>query len=46
MIVTSYTSMYFEEVIAIARQIDQLQVDKMVEILANLRRTGGRLFFL
>jgi D-sedoheptulose 7-phosphate isomerase len=38
--------MYFEEVIAIARQIDQLQVDKMVEILANLRRTGGRLFFL
>jgi D-sedoheptulose 7-phosphate isomerase len=44
--ITPYTSMYFEEVIAITRQIDQLQIDKMVEILANLRRTSGRLFFL
>jgi D-sedoheptulose 7-phosphate isomerase len=44
--VTPYTSMYFEEVIAIARQIDQVQIDNMVEILTNLRQTGGRLFFL
>lgn len=43
---TAYTKMYFEEVIKVVEGIDQAQVDKTVEILANLYKTGGRIFFI
>jgi len=43
---TSYTAKYYEEVVAVARGIDQAQVDAMVDILARLRADGGRLFVL
>jgi D-sedoheptulose 7-phosphate isomerase len=44
--VSSYTAHYLDEVIDVVRGIDRSEVDKMVRIIADLRRTGGRLFFV
>lgn len=44
--ISDHTKSYYEEVEAIARQIDQASVDKMVEILVGVREHGGRLFIL
>lgn len=46
MSVTDYTRSYYEEVLAVARGIDQAAVDRMVDILASVRGNGGRLFIL
>ena len=43
---TPYTRMYLEEVGQIAAAIDPAEIEKIVGILAELRRTRGRLFFL
>jgi D-sedoheptulose 7-phosphate isomerase len=46
MSVTDYTRSYYEEVVAVARGIDQVAVDRMVALLADVRAKGGRLFIL
>ena len=46
MVVTSYTRRYLDETIAVCRQVDQVQIDSMVRILAQTRAAGGRIFFL
>ena len=43
---TDYTSKYLAEVAQIAAGIDQQQIDRIIDILLDLRRTRGRLFFL
>jgi D-sedoheptulose 7-phosphate isomerase len=43
---TDYTSKYLSEVAQIAASIDRRQIDRIVEILLQLRRAQGRLFFL
>ena len=44
--VSDYTSSYYEEVAAIAAGIDQTAVDRMIDILVDVRAGGGRLFIL
>ncbi len=46
MSVSDYTRSYYEEVAAIARGIDQAAVDRMIDILVEVRAGGGRLFIL
>jgi D-sedoheptulose 7-phosphate isomerase len=46
MTVSDYTKSYYEEVVAVARGIDQSAVDRMIDILADVRASGGRLFIL
>ena len=43
---SEYTKNYYEEVIAVARGIDQAAVDNMIDILVDVRAHGGRLFIL
>lgn len=43
---SEYTNMYMNEVVKITQSIDQKQIEKMVTILSNLHKTGGRIFFL
>jgi D-sedoheptulose 7-phosphate isomerase len=43
---SDYIKDYFEEVIAIARDIDQTGIDHMIDILVDVRNNGGRLFIL
>jgi D-sedoheptulose 7-phosphate isomerase len=43
---TEFTSRYYDEVGAVARAIDLAEVERMVDILADLRAGGGRLFIL
>jgi len=42
----TYTRKHLDETIAIAESIDEAQVEKMADILVELREKGGRLFFL
>ena len=42
----TYVSRYLEEVAAIAGQIDQQQVEKIIDVLIETRQGNGRLFFL
>jgi D-sedoheptulose 7-phosphate isomerase len=42
----SYTEDYLEEVKLVAGRLDQAAVEKMVDIILEIRRSGGRLFFL
>ena len=42
----SYTQQHLEEAIEIARKLDAAAVEKMADILATVKREGGRLFFL
>jgi D-sedoheptulose 7-phosphate isomerase len=44
--VSAYTTHYLEEVVTIARAIDREQVEAIIALLVDVRRTGGRLFFL
>jgi D-sedoheptulose 7-phosphate isomerase len=44
--VTDYTRKYYEEVAAVAQGIDQTAVDRMIDILVDVRGRGGRLFIL
>jgi D-sedoheptulose 7-phosphate isomerase len=43
---SDYTRAYFDEVVAVARAIDCDAVDRMIDILAETRSGGGRLFIL
>lgn len=42
----SYVNQYLDEVIAIVRQLDQAAIERMAELLHELRGRGGRLFLL
>ena len=42
----SYTDEYLDEVKAIADKVDRAAVEKMVNLVVDIRRSGGRLFFL
>ena len=42
----SYIHRYFEEAAVILKTIDQHQVEKMIQVLLQVRSAGGRLFFL
>jgi D-sedoheptulose 7-phosphate isomerase len=42
----SYTQQHIKEAIEIAQRIDAAAVEKMADILAGVKRDGGRLFFL
>ena len=46
MSVSGYTKSYYEQVSEIARAIDQAAVDRMIDILVEVRARGGRLFIL
>lgn len=43
---SGYAATYLGEVMAIAGQLDPLQLEGMAQALADLRAAGGRLFFL
>jgi len=42
----SHIDQYFEDAITILKQIDKGQIEKMIEILLNVRKHHGRLFLL
>jgi len=42
----SYIQRYFKEAAQILNALDQAQVEKMIQILLQVRQNGGRLFFL
>jgi D-sedoheptulose 7-phosphate isomerase len=42
----SYTTQYIDEAMEILRRLDAAQIDAMLEMIVELRRRGGRLFFL
>jgi len=44
--VSDYTRKYYEEVAAVAAGIDQQAVDRMIDILLDVRSRGGRLFIV
>jgi len=44
--VSDYTRKYYEEVTAVAAGIDQQAVDRMIDILLDVRSRGGRLFII
>ena len=43
---SDYTKRYYEEVAAVAAGIDQAAVERMIDILVDLRARAGRLFIL
>jgi D-sedoheptulose 7-phosphate isomerase len=43
---SGFTKSYYEEVVSVARGIDQAAVDRMIDILVDVRAGGGRLFIL
>ena len=42
----SYTDEYMEEVKLVAERVDRAAVERLVDIVLEIRRSGGRLFFL
>ena len=42
----SYVDKYLTEVKTITEQIDHAVIERMIEIILNIRRNNGRLFFL
>ena len=44
--VSDYTRKYYEEVAAVAAGIDREAVDRMIDILLEVRSSGGRLFII
>ena len=42
----TYTERHLQEAAQIIQQIDHVAIERMAEILANVRARGGRLFFL
>jgi D-sedoheptulose 7-phosphate isomerase len=45
-IVSDYSARYLKEAAEICSRIDQGQVEKMIDVLLETRKAGGRLFFL
>ena len=43
---TNYTSQYVKEAAEILQALDQASVEEMVRLLVQVRRGGGRLFFV
>ncbi len=43
---SSYADDYMNEVRAIAEKVDRAAVDRMVDLIVDIRKNGGRLFFL
>src|SRR4051812_35666163 len=43
---SDYTKSYYAEVVEVVRGIDQGTVDRMIDILVDVRDKGGRLFIL
>jgi D-sedoheptulose 7-phosphate isomerase len=41
-----YINHYIEEAIRILRQLDQEKIERLLDLLIEIRRNGGRLFFL
>jgi len=44
--VNDYSARYLREATEICSRIDQNQLEKMIDVLLETRKTGGRLFFL
>jgi D-sedoheptulose 7-phosphate isomerase len=44
--ISLHTATYFDDLRRISDEIDQDQIEKMIELLCNARRDGGRLFFV
>lgn len=42
----SYTDEYIEEAMSIAEKIDRVAIEKIVELIVEIRKNNGRLFFL
>ena len=42
----NFVEEYLDETVSIAKGIDRLKIDHMVELLCSLRESSGRLFFL
>jgi D-sedoheptulose 7-phosphate isomerase len=42
----NYTSQYLDEAIQIARQLDRLEIERLIDLLVEVRNQGGRLFVL
>jgi D-sedoheptulose 7-phosphate isomerase len=42
----NYTAQYFEESIQILRRIDQQMIERMLELVLQVRQQNGRIFFL
>jgi D-sedoheptulose 7-phosphate isomerase len=42
----TYTEQYAQEVMAITRQLDLKSIDRMIDVLFNIRKNRGLLFFL
>ena len=42
----SHTKNYLDQVIEIANSLDCVEIERMVNIIADVRNRGGRLFFL
>jgi D-sedoheptulose 7-phosphate isomerase len=42
----NYTAQYFEESIQILRRIDQNMIERMLELILQVRQKNGRIFFL
>ena len=42
----SYIKDYLEEVTTVAKELDQTAIENMVHLIIDIRRKGGRLFFL
>jgi D-sedoheptulose 7-phosphate isomerase len=42
----SYSQQYLEETVAIIKQLDIQQIDKVVDMLVSVRSAGGRLFLI
>jgi D-sedoheptulose 7-phosphate isomerase len=43
---SNYINSYLKEAVEIIEKIDHSQIEKMISILSDLRKTGGRIFFL
>jgi D-sedoheptulose 7-phosphate isomerase len=43
---SDYTARYFKEAAEICSRIEQTQVEKMIDVLLETRKAGGRIFFL
>ena len=42
----SHTKNYLDQVAEIANSLDCVEIERMVNVLADIRKRGGRLFFL
>jgi len=42
----NYTAQYFDEAVQIIRRLDQEAIERVLDLLLEVRRRGGRIFFL